>query len=381
MQTRVIESITQVNLESWNGLLNDTNPFLRFEFLYTLEETGCVSAEKGWLPRHLICETEDGTLLGALPLYLKTNSYGEFVFDFSWANAYHQAGLNYYPKLTSAIPFSPATGPRVLASDNHDDAAAIKLALVEAAISLTKDADLSSLHILFPDRTQIPLLENAGLLIRKDCQFHWQNENYASFDDFLKKFTAVKRKKTRRERRRIAEAGIVFITRSGADLTDSDWEQIMPLYASTFMRRGNEPYLNSDFFKQLAVCMPDNIVTFMGYQDNELVAVAICFRSDTTLYGRYWGTVRFIDSLHFETCYYQGIDYCIEQGLQFFEPGAQGEYKISRGFVPTETWSAHWLSQPDFARAIDDYLSTERKHIDHYIDTVGNHVPYRNSSS
>jgi predicted N-acyltransferase len=381
MQTRVIKSITQVDPESWNDLLNDTNPFLQFDFLAILEETGCVSAEKGWLPRHLICEAEDGLLIGALPLYLKTNSYGEFVFDFSWANAYHQAGLNYYPKLTSAIPFSPATGPRVLASDNRDDGAVIKLMLVNAAIALTKDADLSSFHILFPDHAQIPLLENAGLLIRKDCQFHWQNENYASFDDFLAKFTAAKRKKTRRERRRITEAGIAFITRSGADLTDSDWDKIMPLYASTFMRRGNEPYLNSDFFKQISVCMPGNIVVFMGYQDNELVAVAICFRSNTTLYGRYWGTVRYIDSLHFETCYYQGIDYCIEQGLQFFEPGAQGEYKISRGFVPTETWSAHWLSHPEFARAIDDYLVMERKHIDRYIDAVGNHVPYRNSSS
>jgi predicted N-acyltransferase len=381
MHTRVIESITQVDSASWNGLLNDTNPFLRFDFLATLEKTGCVSAEKGWLPRHLICEAEDGLLIGALPLYLKTNSYGEFVFDFSWANAYHEAGLNYYPKLTSAIPFSPATGPRVLVCEARDDAAAIKLALVKAAISLTKEADLSSLHILFPDQAQIPLLESAGLLIRKDCQFHWQNENYASFDDFLEQFTAAKRKKSRRERRRIAEAGISFITRSGADLTDSDWDEIMPLYASTFMRRGNEPYLNSNFFKQLAVCMPDNIIVFMGYQKNELVAVAICFRSDTTLYGRYWGTVRYIDSLHFETCYYQGIDYCIEQGLQSFEPGAQGEYKISRGFIPTTTWSAHWLSQPDFARAIDDYLVSEREHIDRYMDAVSNHVPYRNGSS
>jgi len=289
--------------------------------------------------------------------------------------------LNYYPKLTSAIPFSPATGPRVLASDNRDDGAAIKLMLVNAAMALTKDAGLSFLLELFRAHARIPLLENAGLLIRKDCQFHWQNENYASFDDFLEKFTAAKRKKTRRERRRVKEAGIAFVTRSGTDLTDSDWDNIMPLYASTFMRRGNEPYLNSDFFKQISVCMPGNIVVFMGYQDNELVAVAICFRSNTTLYGRYWGTVRYIDSLHFETCYYQGIDYCIEQGLQFFEPGPQGEYKISRGFVPTETWSPHWLSHPEFARAIDNYLAMERKHIDRYIDAVGNHVPYRNSSS
>ena len=381
MQTRVIESIAKIDPVCWNGLLNDANPFLRFEFLAALEETGCVAAAKGWLPRHLICETDAGQLIGALPLYLKTNSYGEFVFDFSWANAYHQAGLNYYPKLTSAIPFSPITGSRVLASDHRDDAAAIKQMLLEAAIELTKDADLSSFHVLFPAPAQKPLLEKAGLLIRKDCQFHWYNDNYASFDDFLEKFTAVKRKKTRRERRRIKEAGIEFTTRRGTDLKDSDWDQIMPLYASTFMRRGNEPYLNSEFFKRLTVSMPSNIVVFMGYQGNELVAIAICFQSDTTLYGRYWGASRYVDSLHFETCYYQGIAYCIEQGLQCFEPGTQGEHKISRGFVPTETWSAHWLSRPDFARAIDDYLVTEREHIDRYIDAVGNHVPYKSNSS
>jgi len=381
MQTRVIESIADIDPVHWNGLLNDANPFVRHEFLAALEATGCVGAKKGWLPRHLVCELDDGELAGALPLYLKSNSYGEFVFDFSWANAYHQAGLNYYPKLTSAVPFSPVTGPRLLVSNTREDCSTIQMALVQAALSLTRSAELSSFHMLFPDRGQITLLEKAGLLIRKDCQFHWHNKNYGSFDDFLESFTAVKRKKTRRERRRIKESGIHFITRRGSDLADADWEQIMPLYAGTFLRRGNEPYLNRDFFRQICVSMPENIVVFMGYRDDELIAVAICLQSDTTLYGRYWGAAEYVDSLHFETCYYQGIDYCIDQGLQSFEPGTQGEHKISRGFVPTETWSAHWLSRPDFAAAIDDYLSREREHIDRYIDELGNHVPYRNSSS
>ena len=381
MQSRVIETIAQIDPACWNGLLNDANPFVRHEFLVALEETGCVAAEKGWLPRHLICEAADGQLIGALPLYLKSNSYGEFVFDFSWANAYHQAGLNYYPKLTSAVPFTPATGPRLLVSNGRDDAAVIRQGLVEAAIALTRDADFSSLHVLFPDRTQTSLLESAGLMIRKDCQFHWHNKNYESFDHFLEQFTAVKRKKTRRERRRISESGIIFTARRGTEIDDSDWDRIMPLYASTFLRRGNEPYLNREFFTQLCQTMPENLVVFMGCKGEELVAVAICFQSDTTLYGRYWGAARYIDSLHFETCYYQGIDYCIEQGLRSFEPGTQGEHKISRGFVPTETWSAHWLSRPDFGAAIDDYLAREREHIDRYIDAVGDHVPYRNRSS
>ena len=381
MQSRVIESIAQIDPVCWNNLLNDANPFVRHEFLVALEETGCVAADTGWLPRHLICEAADGALIGALPLYLKSNSYGEFVFDFSWANAYRQAGLNYYPKLTSAIPFTPATGPRLLVSNAHADAAAIRQGLVEAAIALTKDADLSSLHVLFPERAQAALLESAGLMIRKDCQFHWQNKNYGSFDHFLEQFTAVKRKKTRRERRRISESGIIFTARRGTEIDDSDWDQIMPLYASTFLRRGNAPYLNREFFTQLCQTMPESLIVFMGSQGEELVAVAICFQSDTTLYGRYWGAARYVDSLHFETCYYQGIDYCIEQGLLSFEPGTQGEHKISRGFVPTETWSAHWLSRPDFAAAIDDYLAREREHIDRYIDAVGDHVPYRNGSS
>jgi len=381
MQTRVIESITQIDPVCWNGLLNDANPFVRHEFLGALEETGCVGANKGWVPRHLICESEDGQLIGALPLYLKTNSYGEFVFDFSWANAYHQAGLNYYPKLTCAIPFSPATGPRILVDNKRDDAITVQQDLIQAAIGLTKNTELSSLHVLFPDHKQISLLDSAGLLVRKDCQFHWHNENYESFEGFLEKFTAVKRKKTRRERRRIKEAGIAFKALGGAELEDSDWDKIMPLYSSTFLRRGNEPYLNREFFQQLCISMPESLVVFMGFQDEELLAVAICLQSDTTLYGRYWGAARYVDSLHFETCYYQGIDYCIAQGLQHFEPGTQGEHKISRGFVPTETWSAHWLSRPDFAAAIDNYLAEERAHIDRYIDAVGDHVPYRNGSS
>jgi len=378
MRTHVVESISEIDSESWNGLLACSNPFLRHEFLAALESTGCASAETGWQPCHIVCESDDGKLAGALPLYLKNNSYGEFVFDFSWANAYHQAGLSYYPKLVSAIPFTPATGPRILTSPTHTDPALVTQKLLDGAINLAGTEHASSLHILFTDDAQTGLLEQSGLLRRKDCQFHWHNNSYKTFDDFLGQFTAVKRKKTKRERRRIRESGIEFKVRNGNELEEHHWHEIMPLYASTFLRRGREPYLSLDCFTQLAQTMPENIVVFMGYEGSSLVAISICFKSDTTLYGRYWGASRFVDSLHFETCYYQGIDYCIERGLQIFEPGTQGEHKISRGFIPTETWSTHWLSRPEFAVAIDDYLSREREHIDSYIDAANEHVPYRN---
>ncbi len=360
------------------GCLPDDNPFTRYEFLAAAEASGSASAATGWQPCHVVCEDDAGTLLGALPLYLKSNSYGEFVFDFSWANAYHQAGLHYYPKLVSAIPFTPATGPRLLVGAGAAEADPVRQKLLDAAREVARRSEASSLHILFTSRDDTEFLQRAGLMKRKDCQFHWFNRGYRDFDDFLEGFTASKRKKTRRERRRIREAGIEFAVKSGSELSPGDWRAIMPLYASTFLRRGREPYLNEDFFLRITRTMPANIVVFMGYAGAELVAVSICFRSSSTLYGRYWGASHFVDSLHFETCYYQGIDYCIEHGLQLFEPGTQGEHKISRGFVPTETWSLHWLSRPDFARAIDDYLVREGQHIDHYMDMANAHIPYRN---
>jgi predicted N-acyltransferase len=381
MHIRVLESISAIPADAWNQLEANGNPFLRHEFLLALEESGAASQATGWSPCHIVCENDTGELTGALPLYLKDNSYGEFVFDFSWAAAYDQAGLNYYPKLVSAVPFTPATGPRVLIRPGLADSGQIRAGLLTGALNLAKETEVSSLHMLFPEPDEAVGLRENGLLLRKDCQFHWHNRGYSSFDDFLDGFTSSKRKKTRRERRRIREQGIRFETRLGSDLDERDWDAIMPLYRTTFIRRGREPYLGLDFFLRVSAAMPENVVVFMGYEADELVAVAICFRSDTVLYGRYWGASKFIDSLHFETCYYQGIDYCIEQGLQVFEPGTQGEHKISRGFVPAETWSAHWLSHPQFAAAVDDYLERERTHIESYIDSVGAHVPYRNETS
>ena len=289
-------------------------------------------------------------------------------------------GPEVLPETGFSNPLYAGIGTSLANGSGDSNRETVAATLLETARELANLRGTSSLHILFPDPLQAQMLKSANLLLRKDCQFHWHNQQYSDFDDFLAQFTAEKRKKTRRERRRVQEAGITFRILTGKDLAEADWDEIMPLYSATFTRRGRPPYLNQDCLVQLAASMANSLVLFLGYTGRELVAVALCFRSDTTLYGRYWGATRFIDSLHFETCYYQGIEFCIREGLQTFEPGTQGEHKIARGFVPTETWSAHWLSHPEFARAIDAYLDREREHIENYIDAATEHVPYRRGS-
>lgn len=371
-----VAGIHAVSATEWNGLTGADYPFLRHEFLAALEITGCVGGSTGWQSCHLLLRDGSGTLIGAMPLYRKTDSYGEFVFDWAWAEAYRRAGLRYYPKLVSAVPFTPATSGRLLhAPDRNPDH--VGRALLEGALSVAADTGASSLHILFPAAGEHSLLVDAGLTLRKDCQFHWHNRGYGSFDDFLAGFTAEKRKKARRERRRVAEAGITFRHLSGHEIDASLWKQLMPLYASSFWRRGRNPYLNAAFFQHIGTTLPEHILAIVALHQGEPVATALCFRGQDRLYGRYWGSAGDYHSLHFETCYYQGIEYCIRNGLQVFEPGTQGEHKVSRGFVPTTTWSAHWLSHPRFAAAVDDYLDRERAYVDRYMAAVDEHVPYR----
>jgi len=379
MRVEIADAVKSVDPGQWNSLTGTDSPFLRHEFLAAMESAGCVGKDTGWNPCHVLLYDDQGLLAGAMPLYRKTNSWGEFVFDFAWADAYRQAGLHYYPKLVSAIPYTPATGHRCLIASGQDPSALLG-ALIDAARQLAEKIHASSVHLLFPTLQEAKLLERDGLLIRKDCQFHWHNRDYACFDDFLGELTSVKRKKLRRERRRIDEAGISFQILHGDELDADTWRKIMPLYASSFWRRGREPYLNEEFFVEVSARLPRQVVVILAMHENEPIATAICFRSNDTLYGRYWGSTGRYHSLHFETCYYQGIDYCIANGLKNFEPGTQGEHKISRGFVPTETWSAHWLSQPQFAAAIDHYLDRERVYIDEYMDAVRKHVPYRRES-
>ncbi len=376
VRVEVLPGLGGVSAADWNRLTGTHYPFLRHEFLSALEETGCVGGASGWQPSHLVLRSAGGQIAGALPLYRKMSSYGEFVFDWAWADAYRRAGLRYFPKLVSAVPFTPATSARLLAAP-EEDPQLIGRVLSAAARELAIQTESSSLHILFPTEAEKDLLCSEGFLARKDCQFHWTNRGYADFDAFLGEFTAEKRKKARRERRRVAEAGISFVHLGGRELDDGIWSALMPLYASSFLRRGREPYLNADFFRLISRTLPDNIVAIVALLGGEPVATALCFRSADTLYGRYWGSLGDFHSLHFETCYYQGIDYCIREGLRTFEPGTQGEHKISRGFVPTVTWSAHWLSHPQFSAAIDNYLDRERASIDDYMELAREHVPYR----
>jgi len=374
LKVTVHDSISAIAGEDWNALAGDAFPFLDHAFLELAETTGSVSPNAGWAPRHLTLE-KDGHLRAALPLYEKSHSWGEFVFDWAWAQAYEQAGLDYYPKLVSAIPFTPAPSTRILLADKNDTEAA--QALISAATRLAIDTQCSSVHFLFPVEQEIAVFEDSGMLLRKDCQFHWHNRGYGSFDDFLSTFTSAKRKKARRDRRRVQENGIQFRRLRGGELDTETWATVYSLIARTFMMRGSLPYFNQAFFEGLSERLPESILVILAEQDARPVAAAVFFESPTTLYGRYWGSDGHFDALHFETCYYQGIEYCIETGKQLFEPGTQGEHKISRGFSPVTTWSAHWLVHPEFADAISRYLDEEGRHIDRYIDAVDQHTPYK----
>lgn len=378
MRVAVFDSIAAINRDDWNRVAGDEYPFLRYDFLHAAESSGSVSAASGWRPCHLAIHDRDGRIRGAMPLYEKSHSWGEFVFDWAWANAYARAGLAYYPKLVSAVPFTPAPSPRLLCADDDDAAAAL---LLDAACDLARERSCSSLHILFPLERELRHCRESGLKVRKDCQFHWHNRGYRTFDEFLDTFSSRKRKKVRRERRRVREAGIRFHRLAGGDLDATAWRAVYALISRTFLARGSLPYYNLAFFESLGERSPGDLLVILAEHDGDPVAAAIFFVSDGALYGRYWGSAGDYDSLHFETCYYQGIEYCIDLGIGRFEPGTQGEHKVSRGFLPQPTWSAHWLARPEFLDAIGRYVDEEARHIDRYMDAVDEHSPYRRDGS
>ncbi len=365
--------LAEIDAAEWNGLLGTAPMFMRHEFLNAMETTGCVAPATGWEPRHAALYAGE-RLLAAMPLYDKYHSWGEFVFDWAWANAYERAGLAYYPKCVSAAPFTPAAAPRLLGA--ADDAAALLARVLEDCAA----AGRSSLHLQFVDAATLQHCRDAGLKIRKDCQFHWRNRGYASFDEFLGQFSSAKRKKVRRERRRVREHGVTFRHLGGADMDEARWALAWALTRRTFNARGNEPYLSLEFFVEAARQLPQAFHVIFAEFEGQPIAAAVCLRDRDTLYGRYWGALARFHSLHFETCYYQGIDFCIEAGLATFEPGTQGEHKISRGFLPVETYSAHWLNDPRFADAIEDYLERESDHIERYIEAVHEHTPFRTAA-
>jgi predicted N-acyltransferase len=374
---RTLAGIDDVAAADWNALDLRGVPFLRHEFLAALEHAGCVGDGTGWRPRHVIVRR--GTrVVGAMPLYEKTHSWGEFVFDFGWAQAYSRHGLRYYPKLVGATPFTPASGPRLLVAPG-EDAGEVRAALLGAARETMRELGASSLHVQFAADEDAEWLERRGLLGRVDCQFHWQNRDYADFEAFLGTFTADKRKKAKRERRRVFEAGIVFEMRAGHELDAREWRAVHALHADTFRRHGHDPYLSLPFFEEVSRTLPGQPVVLLARAGRDIVATAIFFRGRDTLYGRYWGAAGDFHSLHFEACYHQGIEYCIANGLQRFEPGTQGEHKLARGFAPAFTRSAHEIADPRFAQAIARFLEEERAAVRAYAREAGQHVPFRRS--
>jgi uncharacterized protein len=379
MIVRALSSLADIPRAAWDGLARGGNPFLEWAYLEGLERSGAVSEDTGWRPSHLVLE-EAGQVLAALPLYLKDHSWGEFVFDFAWADAYRRAGVAYYPKLVAAIPFTPVPGARILTASGVD-ADEAGPALIDAARELARTAGASSLHLLLPEDRQLPLLQATGLSLRQDCQFHWFDEGYGDFDGFLGALTAEKRKKFKRERRRVVEQGIHFDWLGGAEIDDTLFHDLYRFYASSFLRRGMEPYFPPAFWTGLLAEMPESIRVVVARRGTTAVAAAIFFVGGGVLYGRYWGCDEDYHSLHFETCFYQGIELALAEGCTRFEPGAQGEHKLRRGFRPVPTWSGHWLAHPAFAQAIDAWLGRERAHAQAYLEMARQHLPFRQENA
>jgi predicted N-acyltransferase len=374
MRFEIIERLNKVDPLRWDRLTDGRNPFLLHAFLTALENNHCLE-EYGWYPQHILIY-EEQELVAAMPLYVKDNSYGELVFDWGWADAYHRAGIEYYPKLVCAIPYTPATGPRLLVAQGHDYAK-YATALMNHSVQLAQQNQMSSLHWLFTDDRDTQFLRDAGYALRLGCQFHWHNDNYQSFDHYLENFTAQKRKQIKRERRRVQEQGIILEVRHGDEMSDALWKIYHDFYCSTFDRKSGMATLSREFFQEIGSTMPGNIVVVFAKYGQEYIASAFNLRGQDTLYGRHWGCRAEYHSLHFEACYYQGLDYCINNGLKSFEPGAQGEHKISRGFLPTATWSAHWIAHPQFREVITQHTQREQVSMQHYIDSLMEHSPFK----
>ena len=370
-----VDRIADVPAARWDALAGEDYPFTRHAFLDALERHGCVGERVGWIPSHIL--VHDGEwLVGATPAYLKLHSQGEFVFDWSWAEAYARHGLEYYPKLISAIPFTPSTGPRLLV---HPGASRreVERALAVSAVEVSKAMRASSFHWLFPREADTAALRGSGLLVRSGCQFHWSNRGYGDFQDYLGALTSKRRKEIRRERRQAASAPVEIEIHDGRTATEAQWRAYHALYASTYDRKWGYPALSIGFFTEVAESIPDRILLVLARRGARYVAGAHCFVGRDTLFGRNWGCIEQYRGLHFEICYYRLIEHCIERGLETFDAGAQGEHKLMRGFLPVETHSAHWIEDPRFREAIARFLDGEREELARYRRAMSSHTPYR----
>ncbi|MEI8169747.1 MAG: GNAT family N-acetyltransferase [Rhodoferax sp.] len=389
---RVLTAPHEVNAAQWNELLSwqpEATPFMRHEYLTALHTSGSATPSTGWSPHFIILEL-NGAMVGACALYRKTHSYGEYVFDQSWANAYAQHGLRYYPKATVAVPFTPVPGSRLMARTPKD-----RVLLAKALIQWCDAEQLSSLHLLFASSDDLKACEEAGMMLRHTVQFHWTNSSpsFENFDSFLASITAEKRKKIRQERRKVADAGVTFRWSLGTDITLHDWDFFYRCYERTYLEHGNAPYLSREFFQSMADTMPENWLLFVAEQQGRPIATSLIAisasntgarsliglkNSELIAYGRYWGALERVDCLHFEACYYQPLQWCIEHGYQRFEGGAQGEHKMARALLPIKTSSAHWLAHPGFSDAVEQYLAREGAGIGEYLDELVKRSPLKN---
>jgi predicted N-acyltransferase len=377
-RTRIVSSLSDIGQMAWDGLLQlqaDANPFLSFAFLHALHESGCASAKSGWQPQFLTiwrAQNDEDELVAALPLYVKSHSYGEYVFDWAWADAYARNGLEYYPKLLSAIPFTPVTGSRLLARD-----AEAMHALIAALTAVQESNSFSSTHILYPPAAEAEALRAAGFMLRTGVQFHWLNAAYQDFDAFLETLERKKRKNIRAERRKVQQAGVSFRHVSGYEASAEDWIFFTRCYDHTYAAHRSTPYLNLDFFQRIAASMPQNILLIIAEQNGQAIASSLLIHDEKTVFGRYWGAIKHVDCLHFETAYYQPLEFCIANEMACFEGGAQGEHKMARGFLPQKTWSAHWLAHAAFSDAIENFLQRESGGIEQYMDELNERNPFK----
>ncbi len=378
-QIRIINSFKDIAPERWNALqqADAINPFVTHEFLYALEKSGSAVSKTGWLGQHLILEDDQGTMLGALPCYLKNHSQGEYVFDHGWADAFERAGGNYYPKLQCSVPFTPATGSRFLVP--QCEGREIRMtALAQGLKQLCERMEVSSAHITFMEEDEWAFAGEQDYLRRKDQQFHWLNEDYKSFDDFLAKLSSRKRKNIKKERRiALEDNGITIDLLKGNEISERDWDRFFAFYNDTGMRKWGQPYLTREFFSLVGEMMPERTLLIMARREDEYVAGALNFIGDDCLYGRHWGCLEDHPCLHFEVCYYQAIDYAIAHGLKRVEAGAQGSHKLARGYVPVTTHSAHWITNPGFRDAVSDYLVHERREVDRHNEILSEHAPFK----
>lgn len=370
---RIAEGVTSIPAVHWDACAGDTNPFVSHAFLSALERSGSATAETGWQPLPIVIDGTCGTPAAIVPAYAKSHSQGEYVFDHAWADAWERAGGRYYPKLQAAVPFTPVPGPRLLLRD-----AALAPGLIAGLEAITDQNRLSSAHVTFLEEAQLPLFDRAGWLIRSGTQFHWQNDGYAGFDDFLAALSSRKRKAIRKERARALE-GLTIRHLTGAEITEGHWDAFWDFYQDTGSRKWGQPYLTRSFFSMLGEAMGDKVLLMLAERDGRPIAGALNLIGGDAIYGRYWGCVEEVPFLHFELCYYQAIDTAIARGLSRVEAGAQGEHKLARGYVPVTTWSAHYLPDPNFRRAVADYLERERAAVAHEQEFLEGLTPFRRS--